>query len=239
VIDTGGRMMKVDIESATYEVLVPSGLPLYAQDCVYDPLNNRIIVAAFVQSAAIVSVDPESGEITTLLDTSPGRYDGVTIDQNGNFYFASYVSGGRVYRYDNDFSGAYEIVASGLGQPTGLYFNQQDNILAVPSFNHNEVYYFNITNVGIQDQGSGYKFDFDISPNPAKDKAKIRLCGLEGHQEFILSIHDRIGKLVTSSPLQIKGSAELVLDVQDLSPGTYIVTLLGQEATYSKKIIIN
>ena len=88
VIDTWGRIFKVDLEAQTYTVLVSSGLPDWPQDCVYDPFHNRIVVAAYQASADIVGVDCESGEVSILTGNSVGRFDGITIDQYGNFYLA-------------------------------------------------------------------------------------------------------------------------------------------------------
>ena len=85
VIDTWGRIFKVDLEAQTYTVLVSSGLPDWPQDCVYDPFNNRIVIGAYQQAPPIVCVDPESGEVTTLLNSSAGRFDGSPLTNMGIF----------------------------------------------------------------------------------------------------------------------------------------------------------
>jgi sugar lactone lactonase YvrE len=238
VIDTGGRLIKVDIEDQSYEVLVSSGLPNYPQDCVYDPFRGMVVVAAYQHSAPIIGVDPETGQLTTLLNISKGRYDGVTIDQTGNFYLSSHIEGGKVFRYPHDFLGEPETIASGLGQPAGLYYNQQDNVLVVPSFSQDTVYFYKISTTGINDFQQGENLQLDISPNPCKRSTKLKIKGLEGNHGFILTIRDQAGRIQQDQALKISGEEEIIFDLGNLSHGVYLVTIEGSDVVLTDKIIV-
>jgi len=237
VIDTWGRILKVDLANETYEELVNSGLPNWPQDCVYDPFNDRIVVGAYQASAPIVSVNPETGEVTTLTTNSVGRYDGITIDQFGNFYLASHVGGGRVYKYPNDFSNAPVTIAYGLGEPTGLNYNHQDNILAVPSFNQDTVYFIPVIQTGINEP-HGNNLDFFIYPNPSSGKMRLILNGNLINESYNLCIHDQSGHLIDSQYIILSGADTRDLDLSYLPPGIYYASLSKDNSSSTQKLVI-
>ncbi len=238
VIDTWGRILKVDLEAETYEELVSTGLPDWPQDCVYDPFNDRIVVAAYQASAPIVSVDPETGEITTLTTNSVGRYDGITIDQFGNFYFATHIGGGRVHKYPNDFSD-YTTVALGMGEPTGLNYNQQNNILAVPSFNHHTVYFIPINPIGLAEPLAGDKIEFSIYPNPCSGKASLRYQ-ISGTKNLKSELFDISGQKITDLFEQAcaSGAYNIDINLSAFPPGLYLVRLTSENGMAVRKLVV-
>jgi len=236
VIDTGGRMIKVDLDNETYEVLTPNGLPDWPQDCVFDPFNNRIVVAAFQQSAPIVAVDPESGEVSTLTTLSAGYYDGITIDQYGNFYLSSFVAGGRVYKYPNDCS-TRSVIATQLGEPTGLNYNQLDNILAVPSFNKDTVFFFHINQTGIADPGTDSRLDMQLYPNPCEDAIHLRYL-ISDIRNSKLEVINASGAIIKSISLKNAGINDLSLDISDLPAGIYFFNLTTMKNKLVKKVVV-
>jgi hypothetical protein len=238
VIDTWGRIFKVDIAEESFEVLVSSGLPDWPQDCVYDPFEDRIVVAAFQASAPVVAVDPNTGEVTTLTTNSVGRYDGITIDQYGNFYFSTFVAGGRVHKYPHDFSD-YSVVASGLGEPTGLCYNQDDNILAVPSFNQHTVHFIQMSTIGLNDQQAPGNIDFIIYPNPNNGKASLKYQ-LTEKSMLNTALYDQNGRKLDdllefeSAP----GSHEIKLDMSPYPAGVYMLQMRTEKACTAKKLVV-
>lgn len=236
VIDTGGRVFKVDIQNETYEILTPHSLPNWPQDCVYDPFNNRVVIAAFQDSAPIVSIDPETGAITTLTTLSAGFYDGITIDQYGNFYFSSYASGGRVYKYPNDFS-SRDVIATGLGQPTGLNYNQYDNILAIPSFNKDTVFFIHVNQTGLADPGRDSKLDMEVYPNPCEDVLHLRY-EISDIREAKLELINMSGAVVRRIFQEGTGMIDISLNIDDLPAGIYFVKLTANKKTAVKKVVV-
>ncbi|MEN8224165.1 MAG: FG-GAP-like repeat-containing protein [Bacteroidota bacterium] len=237
VVDTWGRIIKVNLADETFDDLVSSGLPEWPQDCVYDPFNDRIIVAAFKASAPIVSVDPETGDTATLTTNSVGRYDGVTIDQYGNFYFSTFVGGGRVHKYPNDFSD-YTAIAYGLGEPTGLNYNQQDNILAVPSFNQHTVHFFHIDQTGFNEIQAPKEIEFYIYPNPCNGKARLIINGNEENESYHFNIHNQNGQLLQSRYMILSGEYTMELDLGALDAGIYYTSLSNGAQSSTRKLVI-
>jgi len=238
VLDTGGRLIKVNIENETYEILTSSGLPNWPQDCVYDPFNQRVVVAAFQADSPIVAVDPETGDVSTLTTISTGYYDGITIDQYGNFYFSTFVAGGRVYKYPNDFS-TRNVIATNLGEPTGLNYNQYDNILAVPSFNKDTVFFIPISTIGIEDYSMDNQLDLEAFPNPCDDLLKLRFSKIED-QKSMIEIVNVSGSNIKTIPLndQAYYSNEVSIDVSDLPSGIYFIKLRANKKTAVKKVVV-
>lgn len=135
VIDTGGRLYRIDPVSQEYDLVVPSGLGSFPQDCYFDETNKRLIVVNFQGANSFIrSVDLEDFSVSVLLNPPFGNFDGVTLDQYGNVYVASYDGGGCVYKIDDSFEYEPELISTGHSGPAGIEFNREDNILVIPNF---------------------------------------------------------------------------------------------------------
>ncbi len=142
VLDTTGRLFLINIAEQSKELVLTGGMGLSPQDCIFDQFNNRLIVANFNGNSSYVSaVDPDDYSTTILLNPDFGSFDGVTMDQYGNVYLASYENGGCIYRVDDSFVYEPELISSGYTGPAGIDYNLEDDIIAVPSF------YANIVNL--------------------------------------------------------------------------------------------
>ena len=134
VVETrSNKLVKINITDKSYSYFVESGLEQATQDVYYDSFNDRIIVCAYGLNSSVLSVDPHTAEVTKLIETG-GRFDGVTIDNNGFIYLATHLNGGQVQLYFNDFSNEPFIIYQGIDEPAGLDFNIENNTIAVPSF---------------------------------------------------------------------------------------------------------
>jgi PKD repeat protein len=135
VIDTTGRIFQIDVYDHTLELVLTGGLGLSPQDCFFDYINNRLIVVNFNGNNSYVSaVDPVDFSTSILLNPDFGSFDGVTMDQYGNVYLASYENGGCLYRVDDSFAYEPELISSGYTGPAGIDYNTYENIVAVPNF---------------------------------------------------------------------------------------------------------
>lgn len=134
VVETASnRLIKININDSSYTWLVEQGLEPSTQDVIYDSLNSRILVCAWGQNTKILSVDPETGDITEITD-SWGRFDGITIDENGFVYLGTYANNGQVLMYDSSFTIGPVTLFEGIPEPAGLDYNKENHMLAVPSF---------------------------------------------------------------------------------------------------------
>ncbi len=138
VVNTGGMIYRIDLDSHTYSVLVSSGLGTSTQDIIFDARHNRLLAVGYSLGAPIQGISLPDGAVTNLVNT-PGNCDGITIDHVGNVYIASNANGGFVYRYNRWLSHPPELISSGHNGPAGLDYNWRDNMLAVPNFYGNTV----------------------------------------------------------------------------------------------------
>jgi PKD repeat protein len=145
VIDTSGRIFRIDLSDHSLELVLTGGLGYSPQDCFFDYINNRLLVVNFNGNNSYVSaVDPVNFSTSVLLNPDFGNFDGVTMDQHGNVYLASYDNGGCLYRIDDSFAYEPELISSGYTGPAGIDYNCQANIVAVPNFYTHIVNFVNI-----------------------------------------------------------------------------------------------
>lgn len=138
VVDTGGRVFKVDPEMSEVDVII-QGLPSSTQDIEYDWINNRLIIVAWASDSSIHSYNLETEEIEEITNTDIGRYDGICMDAEGNFYAATHYGSDHVYKFDNDFAPDYETIDGDFNEPAGLYYDSINELLIVPQFGADSV----------------------------------------------------------------------------------------------------
>jgi sugar lactone lactonase YvrE len=96
IIDTGGRLLKLRLSDGEYWTFA-TGLGTSVQDCTFDIRNNRIVMVSYVVGKQIMAVGLNDSVVVNVTTNAPGKYDGVNIDDRGNFYVSTHV-GGSVYR---------------------------------------------------------------------------------------------------------------------------------------------
>ena len=236
VIDTGGKIHKVDIANNSYETIVGSGLSTWVQDCIFDPFNNRLLSVGYVAVAPIQAIDLETYQVSTATSTPFGNYDGITIDQFGNVYLASHYSPGKIIQYQADFS-SYEVISTGHNQPAGLDFNQYDNMLVIPNFTGNTVDYLPVQVTGenlITPEVDPVK----IYPNPSNGKFMLKLEIPLGN-DIDISLINSAGKQVLSKKVNcFLSDRQQAIDLTSYPKGLYFLNLKNASKVYSEKLII-
>jgi hypothetical protein len=94
---------------------------------------------------------------------------------------------------------------------------------------------FNIQALGLGIITSVNNVNVLIYPNPAQDKAKIRIDNLDSKADII--VLDILGKEVKRVFIA-KGTKELELNVRDLPKGIYNILILNETISQTKKLII-
>ncbi|MBP1645609.1 MAG: hypothetical protein H6Q16_1184 [Bacteroidetes bacterium] len=94
---------------------------------------------------------------------------------------------------------------------------------------------FNILPLALDDIESDKNIEVLIYPNPAKDKAKIRIDNLNSKADFI--VLDILGKEVKRDVIA-KGTNELELNISDLPKGIYNILIVNESINQTKKLII-
>jgi len=236
VIDTGGKIHKVDVENNSYETIVDSGLSTWIQDCIFDPFHNRLLSVGYVTNAPIQAIDLGTYEVITATSTPFGYYDGITIDQYGNVYLASHYNPGKIIQYQSDFS-SYEVISTGHDEPAGLDFNQYDNMLVVPNFTGNSVDFIPVQVTGehlFQPENDPMK----IFPNPNNGKFMLRLEIPLGSYIGI-SLFNSDGKQVLTKKDVCGSSGQFQsFDLTSFPKGLYFLNFQNDGDLYSEKIVI-
>jgi len=171
IVDTGGQLFKVNLSTGNYWVFRNTGLAAATQDVIYDEFNDRLLLVGFSANAPVQAVSLTDSSISNVGDPPVGNFDGITIDQFGNVYLASYAGGGGIWMFDNQFQNDAILVSAPHNQPAGLDYNRIDNILAVPSFSDNSVDFIQMQ-IPILNLDSYFVVDFgnfDGRPDPGED----------------------------------------------------------------------
>ncbi|MCD4789750.1 MAG: FG-GAP-like repeat-containing protein, partial [Bacteroidales bacterium] len=169
VIDTYGRIFRVNIQTQAWNYFITSGLTQWTQDCIYDNINNRLLTVGWAAGAPIQAISLEDSTITNF-PTTYGYYDGITKDQFGNVYLASHLNPGYIIRYSPDLTGDPEVISTGHNEPAGLNYNTQDNILAVPNYGGNSVDFIPIVITNKKEHQENRLNIISLYPNPFSDK---------------------------------------------------------------------
>ncbi|MCP4705941.1 MAG: hypothetical protein GY865_15185 [candidate division Zixibacteria bacterium] len=148
VVETArGMIFKIEISTQTYSTFT-TGLGVSPQDLFYDETNDRILVCKYTADpSAIYSINMTDGIKTLVATSAIGRFDGITMDDQGNTYLASHLSGGGIYKYGPAFTEPPELIANYQIEPAGPDFNIRDNILAIPNFSGARVDFLSFNDV--------------------------------------------------------------------------------------------
>jgi hypothetical protein len=240
VVDTGGRILKVNLASGDYSVFVSGGLTPGLQDIIFDRENNRLLAVSYYQNAPIQAIDLSDSSVYVVVNTSFGNFDGITRDQFGNTYVATYSNSGSIYRYDPEFALGPELISSGHSGPAGIDYNQRDNILAVPNFYGNTVDFIPINISSVADievpELSGLLRNY---PNPFNAYTVIEFS-IDSPQDIRLDIFDMLGRRVetlSASYYQI-GTHRLTWETNDTPSGIYYCRLSSNESALVRKVTL-
>ena len=241
VIETSGKIFKITISSQNYSLFVGSGLAAYPQDCIYDEVNNRLIVVAAASYAPIQSVNLEDSTISTMVVPPFGSMDGITIDQYRNIYVATH-QGSCIYRYDSVFNNPPQLISSGHNGPAGPHYNKRDNILAVPNFYSNSVDFITISLSSVEEEGSILPELFELYqnyPNPFNPATTIDYQITK--PGFVsLKVYDVLGNEIETliSEEVSTGSYEITWFAENMPSGVYFYQLKVGHDIQTKKMVL-
>ena len=243
VVDTGGRIHKIDLLNHMSSVYVSTGLAAWTQDIIYDYAHNRLLTASWSANAPVQAISLEDSSLTTAVVTPYGYYDGITIDQFGNIYLASYYGADFIVVYENGLTNPPEQIFGDFADPSGLDYNQRDNILAVPNYSGDSVEFINIPQSGIESglqvQAPG---EFRMAagyPNPFNSELTIPLI-LENPAQVELGVYDNLGRQISILALGNYGPGvhRISWKASDLASGIYYIKgKCGTKESYQKVVL--
>jgi DNA-binding beta-propeller fold protein YncE len=231
VVENGGKIFRVNLDTYESTTIVTQGIPLYPQDLAFDAVNNRLIVVSWDVNSPIKSVNLADNSVTTLQNTQLGNFDGVVRDSLGNLYVSCHRNGGKVYRIDGSFQQPPVVLSTGLLTPAGLCLNDFDNVLAVPNFDGNSISYIRGIYTGIELAKLTAPVDIGISGE------EMIVSSLE--QSLSITIRTMDGKVLSTvqsnrSPYQMDISALR----SSYCNQPLIISVRTPKNRYSRKIIL-
>jgi len=174
-------------------------------------------------SNSILGVNSETGEVKLIKENTGLGYPNYSNDDRSVVYDVPFIQNGSLAGYDIGRVGLSTDKITGISSTAEMlefyarwpvWFSNGERVLSE-----------------VVDLGEG-EFDVQIFPVPAKDRIQIQLS--ESQENLQLRLLDLNGKLIKKSVLN---SDSKVLNLADLSPGTYVLKLMNETSQYTKKIV--
>jgi len=127
------------IKNHTPSILVGKGVLGSPNGILYDHKRNRLLLLSVAGSGApIVAINLKDYSITTLIKTGFIGTDGITMDSDGRIYVSEWENDG-IYLFDNEFKKPPELFSKDHNDPADIYYDETNELLAVPNFNSNTI----------------------------------------------------------------------------------------------------
>jgi len=243
---SAGKVFRMKISDHSFTTIdsginIPNGI-------LFDARNNRVLFCQFTFNAPIKQIDLNNLSVTTVLTTSFTNLDGLTIDSNGSIYVSCWEDN-AIYRYDNSFSLPAELISSGHNGPADIFYNQLDNILAVPNFYSNVVDFIPITPIGVNEVYGQMPSTFALwqnYPNPFNPATTIKYQVPE--LSFVtIKVFDALGNEIKTLVNEEKpaGTYEIEFsatshsgEIRNLPSGVYFYQLSTGDFVETRKMVL-
>jgi len=204
----------------------------------FDAANNRLILISFVTlNAPVLSVDVTTGIVDTITNTTLGMLDGLTMDNDGNYYVSSWSSN-SVFRFDNAFANAPVEVATGYNGPADIFFNTYRSEIAVANYNANTLEFIPLVN---KVENISNPYSIKVYPNPASSTFSVSYS-LKKSSAIKIQLLDKDGKFVSSLKDDQQKSSDYKIDfnvkTSGISIGVYFIKILIDDEVFIKRLVI-
>jgi hypothetical protein len=163
------------------------------------------------------------------------------MDGYGYIYVSCWGTN-AVYRYDNEFSLPAELVSSGNSGPADIFYNQQNNILAIPNYYSNSVDFVTTTPVDVDELYGQIPLTVAMSqnyPNPFNPTTKIRYS-IPQSSKVLIKIFDVLSNEIETLVNEEKqaGTYEINWYAEGLPSGVYFYRLQAGSFVETKKMLL-
>jgi hypothetical protein len=156
---------------------------------------------------------------------------------------SSYFNVMRKSTAENEYKFVAKLIASG-NSSTEKYYSYTDKNASTGTYS----YVLQMVDADLKSKMSDEVYatvqcdlvnEITLYPNPANDKLNVTFTNSTTEQEVVISIVDMTGKVVLSKTVNPAGQNNVVLNVQALSNGSYILQISNlNQGKYSRKINI-
>jgi hypothetical protein len=233
-----GQLLRIDPSTGNSSVLA-NGLTAPGQ-IRFDPVLQEILVLDGEENVTVNSINPIDGQITRTVQTQVLPGGDIIGDGKGN-YFISSPQENRIYSITNELKGSVREFAEVDGQPTGMVYLPEDEILMVACPGTNSLTELDGYITGIAGQPIK-PFKCIVYPNPFTDQVRIQI---EDNNPAPVSIKlfNSNGQVFDTKSF-ITGSADaaitsnsVVLDCRSIPCGIYFLQITTKEYCYQSKIV--
>ncbi len=141
---SGKKVYRYNIATQQFNVFCSTGTKT-PNGIVFDAINNRLVVATWNANASILGISLIDSTVTTLKTTTITSFDGIAMDEDGNFYGSAWMNNAQgIYFFDAAFANApLKIISFANGtNAADIYYNMLSDTLAVPSTGNSTVTYY-------------------------------------------------------------------------------------------------
>ncbi|MCJ7801889.1 MAG: T9SS type A sorting domain-containing protein [Candidatus Marinimicrobia bacterium] len=243
------KIYKVNTTTGGYSDLNFSG----SNGLLFDETNNRLLYTddTPTNGSQISAIDLATNTSSVLITNPNFQFlDGLTVDHLGNYYVSSW-STNEVYRYDPNF--ASSVVAStghnsvNHNGPADIFYDQVNNILAVPNFTANTVDFIPFSQLSTNYDETSIPSKFQLHqnfPNPFNPNTTI-FYDVSRESNVKVTIFDLLGREIIKLVDQIEpiGNRSINWDGRDytgnlVNAGVYIYQIEAEGFLQTKKMVL-
>jgi len=221
----GNKVFRINSQTYEYEQFIDLGV-LAPNGLIFDEVNSRIICAGHNGvTTRIFAFDVTSGEVEILWIPTIHSLDGWAIDQSGDLYVSSWHTD-AIYRFNQfEISADYELVLSGVEDPADIFINLNNNILAVPLFYADSIYFHQIEPVSSgTNQIEKPELKLSVFPNP------FQLSGANRSTELTISFDLPAAGFISLDIFNLKGQKVKSLTTAHFSKGSHSLSIDGKNS---------
>lgn len=247
--DNNNKIYRVNPETGGFSDLLFDG----ANGLLFDEANNRLLYTDDTpQTGSQISAIDLATNTSSVLITNPNFQwlDGLTVDHLGNYYVSSW-SDNTVYRYDSNFTSSVVASTSHNGVShsgaADIFYNQVNNVLAVPNFTANTVDFIPFSQLSTNDSEISIPDEFKLHqnfPNPFNPTTTI-FYDVNKESNVKISVFDLLGREIVTLINQIEqaGSKSINWDGRDftgnmVNAGVYIYQIEAEGFIQTKKMVV-
>ncbi len=247
--DNNNKIYRVNPETGGYSDLLFDG----ANGLLFDEANNRLLYTDDTpQTGSQISAIDLATNTSSVLITNPNFQwlDGLTVDHLGNYYVSSW-STNEVYRYNPNFT-AFIVASTGHNGvlhsgPADIFYDQVNNVLAVPNFTANTVDFIPFAQLSTYDSEISIPNEFQLHqnyPNPFNPNTTINYAITE--ELFVnVAIYNLLGAEVVQlvNKVEQPGIKTISWDGRDsdgnqVKGGVYVYRIIAGNYSETKKMVL-
>jgi len=229
----GNKIYKYDEINGTVDVfasnlIMPNGL-------YYDYLNIALIVVSFGQTGIIYAIDLVDGSVTELMQTNLRLLDGIAYDTKRDKFYISTWGDNSIYSLDPTFLDEPVLLKSDISGPADIYYNENDDVLAVPSMNTGKIIFIDLSPTNVENNYGIGDNSLQLYPNPVKDKIYIsNLINYKG--DIDINIYNTLSQTVMTLKTN-SFDLENGINISDLPSGVYFLTINYHDKIITKQFV--